>query len=232
MDLVLIYLDGGHGGKDPGAAGNGILEKDIVLKICQKIQTKLADFQDVSVLMSRETDVFLSLDERTRKANAADADVLVSIHCNSALMSTAAGFESYIYPGAGSPTSAFQNIMHGEIIRALGTGIVDRGKKSKNLHMLRDAKMKAILTENLFVSNGADAAKLKEDDFLEKIANGHTTGLEKFLGLKRLDRPPQPQPETGKLYKVQVGAFEDKKNAEAVLADLTKLGYRPIIKFE
>lgn len=91
--------------------------------------------------------------------------------------------------------------------------------------------MKAVLTENLFISNSANAAKLKDDSFLDKLAQGHVNGFEKFLGLKRIDKPPQTSP-TGKLYYVQVGAFEDKENADALAADLTKEGYRPFIKYE
>jgi N-acetylmuramoyl-L-alanine amidase len=100
--------------------------------------------------------------------------------------------------------------------------------------MVRESKMKAVLTENLFISNPKDAALLKQDAFLNKLALGHVNGLQKFLGLKKIERPPQEkQPVTdGKLYRVQVGAFEDKENAEALAADLTKQGYRPYVKYE
>jgi N-acetylmuramoyl-L-alanine amidase len=229
--LVLIYLDGGHGGRDGGAAANGIREKDIVLKICKKIQAGLAHYEDVEVLMSREDDIYLTLNERTIKANQANADVLISVHCNAATAKTAKGFESYVYVNAPSATVAFQNVMHQEIIRAIGTNIDDRGKKSQNLHMVRESKMKAILTENLFVSNPSDSDKLKSDAFLDRLAQGHINGLEKFLGLRRLERPPKPEP-TGKLYTVQVGAFEEKENAEALESDLRKIGYKPFIKYE
>jgi N-acetylmuramoyl-L-alanine amidase len=73
---------------------------------------------------------------------------------------------------------------------------------------------------------------LKDDSFLDKLAQGHVNGFEKFLGLKRIEKPPQTSPTKEKLYVVQVGAFEDKENAEALAADLTKEGYRPFIKYE
>ena len=230
---LLIYLDGGHGGKDGGAAGNGIKEKDIVLDITRRIKEGLQEYENTQILMSRETDVFLSLDERTRKANAANADVFVSVHVNAAASTAARGFESYVYPNAGAATVAFQNVMHGEIVKAISgfAGFDDRGKKQANFAVLRQSKMKAILTENLFISNPADAALLKREDFLQATAQGHINGLEKYLGLKRLERPPKPSiPD--KLWRIQVGAFEDKQNAEAMAADLTKLGYRPFIKYE
>jgi N-acetylmuramoyl-L-alanine amidase len=230
---LLIYLDAGHGGKDGGAAANGIKEKDIVLDLVKRIKAGLEEYQNTEVLLSRDSDVFLSLDERTRKANAANADVFVSVHINSATATTARGFESYIYPNSGAPTSAFQNVMHAEIVKQISgvVGFVDRGKKSANFAVLRQSKMKAILTENLFISNPADAALLKTDSYLEKLSQGHINGIEKFLGLIKIERPPKPVP-TGKLYIVQVGAFEDKANAEALAKDLQKSGYRPFIKYE
>lgn len=231
---MLIYLDGGHGGKDGGAAGNGIKEKDIVLEITKRIKAGLEEYQNTEVLMTRETDIFLSLDERTRRANAANADVFVSVHCNSAAATAARGFESYIYPNSDAATAAFQNVIHSEIVKAISefTGFTDRGKKQANFAVLRQSKMKAILTENLFISNPADAALLQRSDYLQAVAQGHINGLEKFLGLKKIERPPKPAEPTGKLYRVQVGAFEDKKNAEALAADLSKQGYRPFIKYE
>jgi N-acetylmuramoyl-L-alanine amidase len=229
--LPKIFIDGGHGGKDSGASKNGIMEKDIVLKICKKMQSQLKNYENVDVLMSRESDVFLSLDERTQKANIWGADVLVSVHINSATTTSARGFETFRWTNVDSGTMAFQNVMHNEILRAMGGSVSDRGKKSANFHMLRESKMKAVLTENLFISNSADANLLKDDDFLDKIATGHVNGLKSFLGLKRIERPPQPK-EPEKLWKVQVGAFADEDNAQALANDLRKQGYRPFVKYE
>lgn len=227
--MVKIYLDGGHGGHDSGAAANGIKEKDVVLDICKRIEKGLQVYENVETLMTRSTDEFLSLQERTDKANNWGADVLLSVHVNSSTMTTARGFESYIYPKAGAGTVAFQNVMHQEIMKKLGA-TQDREKKQANFHMLRESNMKALLTENLFISNAADATLLKNDTFKQNVAEGHIVGLEKFLGLKKKETKPPSEPE--KLYKVQIAAFEDKKRAEALAADLQKQGYRPIIKYE
>ena len=230
--MAKIFLDAGHGGKDSGASGNGILEKDIVLKLVEKMESLLKNYQDADVMLSRSSDVFLTLDERTNKANNWGADVLCSVHINSATDASASGFESYRFPNSNAGTVAFQNLLHEEIIKAIdGSSIKDRGKKQENFHMLRESNMKACLTENLFISNSGNAAKLKDDSFLDKLAQGHVNGFEKFLGLKRIEKPPQTSPQE-KLYYVQVGAFEDKENAEALAADLTKEGYRPFIKYE
>lgn len=226
---MLIYLDAGHGGKDSGAVGNGLKEKDLNLDICKRIEASLKKYNDVKILMSRSTDVFIPLEDRTKEANNANADVLLSVHINAAIAS-ARGFETYVHPQTGTSTIAFQNVMHKEIIKAMGVNIIDRGQKKKNLHMLRESKMKAVLTENLFISNSADAALLSKTDFLERIAQGHVLGLEKFLGLKK--KETQPPKIDDKLWIVQAGAFAEKENAEALAADLMKLGYRPFIKQE
>ena len=230
--MVLIYLDAGHGGKDGGASANGIKEKDIVLTIVKKMKDMLNQYQDVKLAFSRETDVFLSLDERTTKANNIGADCFVSVHINSATNTSARGFESFRYSRTGSSTTAFHNVMHQEIMKQIGGSISsDRGKKTANFHVLRDSLMKAVLTENLFISNSADAKLLKSDQFLDKVAKGHVNGLVSFYGLKKKSVPPK-ETANGKLWKVQVGAYEIKKNAEEIEQDLFRQGFKPFVKFE
>jgi N-acetylmuramoyl-L-alanine amidase len=230
--VVKIYLDAGHGGHDGGASSNGIKEKDIVLTIVKKMKSLLNQYNDVQLNFTRETDVFLSLSERTKKANNWDADCFVSVHVNSATNKSARGYEDYRYSGAGSSTIAFQNIIHSEIMKQIG-GLIsdDRGKKTANFHVLRESKMKAILTENLFISNSADANLLKSDSFLDKVAQGHVNGLVSFYGLKK-KAGSTPTNNDGKLFKIQVGAYEEKKGAESVEMDLIKQGFQPFIKFE
>ena len=94
-----IFIDAGHGGKDFGAIGNDLHEKDVVLDISRRIKKGLLNYKDVQVLISREKDEFLTLDERTEKANLWRADILLSIHNNSFKEKSAKGFESFIYNG-------------------------------------------------------------------------------------------------------------------------------------
>jgi len=90
--LFKLFLDPGHGGKDPGAEGNGLEEKDITLEIAKQIQDILTNhYQNVSVKMSRTTDKFVSLEERTDAANSWGATFFLSIHINSG---NGTGFEA------------------------------------------------------------------------------------------------------------------------------------------
>jgi N-acetylmuramoyl-L-alanine amidase len=91
-----VVLDPGHGGKDPGAVGNGFREKDINLAIGLKMEKTLKN-KGFNVKMTRNTDVYLKLQERTDIANKANADVFVSIHVNSLPPGkNSAGFEIYL----------------------------------------------------------------------------------------------------------------------------------------
>ena len=117
---------------------------------------------------------------------------MISIHNNSAKEKSAKGFESYIYSGnVSSGTIAFQNVLHAEIMREIGAEVEERGKKRANFHMLRESNMKAVLTENLFLSNASDANLLKNNSFRQKIANGHILGVAKFLGLQEVEQPKE-----------------------------------------
>lgn len=229
--MTLIYLDGGHGGKDSGAVGNGLQEKNIVLDICRRIENELKSY-DCRVMQSRTADTYLTLAERAAKANKAKATVFVSVHVNAARTTSARGFETFRYSTAPAKTTAFQNVLHAEIMKSIGSAITDRGNKSANFHVLRETAMPAVLTENLFISNVADAELLDAASFRQKIAEGHANGIVKFLGLKKIERPPQPPPTNNKLYRVQVGAFAEKENADAMAQDLKRQGYRPYVKYE
>lgn len=228
--MVKIFLDPGHGGHDSGAIGNGLYEKTLNLEIAKKIQNQLNDYENVEVKMSRSDDRYLTLKERTDLANNWDADLYLSVHINSSEDVTANGFESYIYNGNVTPrTQAYQNVVHAEIVKQI-TGIRDRGKQKANFAVLRQSLMPAILTENLFIVNKSDSLQLKKDSFLENLATGHVLAFEKFLGLKRkVTEPNTASIPTGKLFKVQVGAFEDKENAKNTFEKLLKDGYEAYI---
>jgi len=91
-----IMLDPGHGGKDPGAMGEGgVAEKDVVLAISKRLGRKLAEREQVDVLFTRTTDEFVPLEERIARANAAKADLFVSIHANASSNPELQGVETY-----------------------------------------------------------------------------------------------------------------------------------------
>lgn len=91
-----IVVDPGHGGHDPGAVGfAGLQEKDVVLSIGLKLKELLENELDLDVIMTRSTDIFIPLEERTAIANKVNADLFVSVHANAAPNRNAAGIETY-----------------------------------------------------------------------------------------------------------------------------------------
>jgi N-acetylmuramoyl-L-alanine amidase len=91
-----VILDAGHGGKDPGAIGaSGVSEKDIVLDIAKRLRDLMQRESQWRVTLTRDTDIFIPLEQRTAIANASGADLFVSIHANAAERSDAHGIETY-----------------------------------------------------------------------------------------------------------------------------------------
>jgi N-acetylmuramoyl-L-alanine amidase len=91
-----IVVDPGHGGKDPGAVGpGGLQEKDVVLAIGLSLARKLREELGIDAVMTRSTDVFIELQERTAIANQVGADLFVSVHANASLNRNASGIETY-----------------------------------------------------------------------------------------------------------------------------------------
>lgn len=200
--MAKIFIDPGHGGSDSGAVGNGLQEKNINLQIAQKLREILeSEYAGVSVRMSRTGDQTVSLRQRTDMANSWGADFLYSVHVNSG---GGTGYEDYIYSSisSSSHTAQMQRTIHSEITAR--NNMNDRGSKKADFHMLRESSMDAVLTENGFIDNAGDAAKMKSPAWVESVARGHAVGLEKIYNLSRnqgipatsapAPAPAQPQP--------------------------------------
>ncbi|MEK5008300.1 N-acetylmuramoyl-L-alanine amidase [Bacillus sp. FSL K6-3312] len=188
-----IMIDPGHGGHDPGAVANGLKEKDLVLKIAKKTKAILEKVYGASVKLTRSTDVYIDLSQRARLANNWGADYFASIHINAG---GGTGFETFRFDklSASSSTGKQQKIVHDVIYKKLKGTVSDRGTKSKNLAVLRETKMPAILTENLFIDRKEDSALLKQEAFLESLAEGHAEGIAAAVGLKKVSSSSKTSP--------------------------------------
>jgi N-acetylmuramoyl-L-alanine amidase len=189
---VYVVIDPGHGGKDPGAIGFKINEKDVVLNLAKKLNDHLGQYEKAVVSLTRWDDRFLELSERAKFANDRNADLFISLH-NNAASASAHGFESFIYVNASTTTARYQTILHEQVMNYLAqVGIHDRGKKRANYAVLRETKMPAILLENLFITNEKENKLLKDDAFLDNLAAAIAVGIAKIFGLKKKNTAPKP----------------------------------------
>jgi len=97
LGVRTIVIDPGHGGKDPGASGskNGVYEKHLVLDLSKKLAGKIRNRLNCNVIMTRSSDTFLTLEERTAIANTKSADLFISLHCNASNDKKLVGIETY-----------------------------------------------------------------------------------------------------------------------------------------
>lgn len=165
LPRFVIILDAGHGGADPGATVKGVDEKKINLQVTYKLK-ELLEAKGVLVILTREEDKTLSLSERTEYANMNDADLFVSVHCNSADATSASGFEVYYYENtlAKSCASAVLNSLK-------NSGEVKiRSVKTAGFYVLKYTKMPAILLELGFLTNDQERMNLCDDEYQNLLA--------------------------------------------------------------
>jgi N-acetylmuramoyl-L-alanine amidase len=103
LGISRIVIDAGHGGHDPGARANGLNEADLVLDVAGRLRTLLQKQPGMEVTMTRDTDVFIPLEQRTAIANREGADLFLSIHANASRNTRARGVETYFLNFASNP---------------------------------------------------------------------------------------------------------------------------------
>lgn len=181
-----IMIDPGHGDTDPGAVGNGLLEKDLNLAVGLRLRELLeedtldpAGGGEWEVYMTRDTDVFVSLQGRVDLANNLPVDRFVSIHHNAFSSSTANGTETFSFAN-GTVSADLRDLVQEELL--LGLGLTDRGAKTANFFVLRETSMPAVLSEGGFVSNPGDAAVFSDPQAIEDSARAHLFALQRHYG--------------------------------------------------
>ena len=184
----IIVIDPGHGGKDPGAMTlKGIKEKDIVLAIASKMVVLNDTLFDnpLRLFLTRYTDTLIALRDRTLLAKTLKADIFISIHCNQAINTTAAGTDVFIYPKSEAQASASTYLgftIQKGLVDILG--IKKRELKYGNFQVLRESDSKAaILLELGFLTQSDEAIYLSNEESQSAIALVILQSIIKFLGL-------------------------------------------------
>lgn len=178
--ITKVVIDAGHGGSDPGAVGsNKTHEADLTLDISKRVVQMLNSREDFITLATRETDKFVSLDDRVKFANSQNADLFMSIHYNSSTSKEAHGTETYIYHNS---DPLFGQIVHKHLIAA--TGLRDRGLKEAGFAVIKNTKMPAALVEIAFVSNPTEEKLANTAAFKDKVSRALANALIEYSNLR------------------------------------------------
>jgi TonB-dependent SusC/RagA subfamily outer membrane receptor len=183
-----VIIDAGHGGEDLGAsATDGTTEKDLALAIALKVKS-LNNNPDINIILSRESDKFITVVDRTNIANTSNADLFFSIHMNNDDTKKATGTTCYV---------PFKNKLYVKESTILAKNILSstnelfpKGKlittKDRGIWVIENAKMPAVLFESGYISNPNDLSVVKENE--EKIANLILDGITSFLSNSKQNR--------------------------------------------
>lgn len=169
-----IVIDPGHGGHDPGAIGpNGLFEKDVVLDIALKLKKILIKDGTYEVFLTRETDIFVPLEERTAFANKKNADLFISIHANASFRRQAKGVETYLLNWTDDE----------EAMRVAARENAISFKKMKEMHKQMDIVQ--VITSDLLRQNKRDEsvklANYIQRSIIDTLNNSYDLGVKQAL---------------------------------------------------
>src|SRR5436190_7976510 len=192
--LPTVVLDPGHGGKDDGARGNGLIEKNLSLDVALRVEKLLKPF-NFPVIVTRRDDTFLTLEERASIANRLENAIFVSIHFNHAPDHSSTGVETFyasqkIPPEVEWTWIGFFNkpeiaapdngeTLAGFIQAALvmRTDAVNRGIKGRELYVVRHTRCPAVLVEGGFINNPLEAQLISNDSYRDRLARAISEGI-------------------------------------------------------
>lgn len=184
-DIPVIFIDPGHGGEDEGCARGGVQEKAVNLAIAKQVRDKLEEL-GYHVIMAREDDSYVTKEERVRMANAAHADIYVSIHQNSSEDTSVSGMEVW-YEGADIRRNNKRLALLVRQQTAKSVDVVERElRDDADFHVTGKTRMPACLIETGFLSNAQERKMLVTAEYQEQIAAGIVQGIEYYFHPKTM----------------------------------------------
>jgi N-acetylmuramoyl-L-alanine amidase len=170
-----VILDPGHGGFDRGAGNGFVYEKHLALDTARRVQ-QLLQSAGLKVVLSRSSDVFITLEDRSRLGNSMGNAVFVSVHYNYNRGGSGHGIETYYCHEDSYLLAAYI-----QAYVMTQTNLTNRGVKSANFHVIRaTTRNPAVLVECGFVSNSSERAAMMYGDYRERIALGIAKGILAF----------------------------------------------------
>lgn len=219
-----VFLGIGHGGSDPGATANGFKEKDLNLAIGLACNEELVR-HGVNVLMSRTKDENDPLNEEVKECNNFKPDLAIDIHNNAGGGDGAEAF--YHYKGGTSKTLAANVVNEIVAIGQNSRGIKTRlGSNGRDYYgFIRETVAPAIIVECAFVDNKKDIQIIDTPEEQKAMGVAIAKGILKTLGIQYIAEKPVDN----SIYRVQVGAYSSKANAENMLKKLKAAGFEGFI---
>jgi N-acetylmuramoyl-L-alanine amidase len=239
-----IMLDAGHGYNTPGKRSpDGLREYEFTRAVANYARGMLETYKDVNVYFSHSDERDVPLSDRTNAANRLGVNLFVSIHANAygSTWNNANGIETYVY--VTKPPKSFELAQKIQRQLITATGLRNRGVKTADFHVLRETKMDAVLIECGFYTNPEEVKLLRSEAYRRTCAEAITKAIVEQYNLVKEKTSsvstPTPSPTkpttpttTKGLYKVQVGAFSHRENAEALVRQLEADGYTAFITFQ
>lgn len=216
-----VFLSAGHGGSNPGAVANGLVEKTINLNTLLACKSEL-ERHSVAVVCSRVKDEEDPVEDEVREANASGADIAVSFHANAG---GGDGFEAFYYPGDANGKKLAG--LGEKYVKQLGQN--SRGLKNGDwLYFIKNTSMTAVLFESFFLDNPTDKQIGDTVAEQQKFGAAYAKAILEYFGIAyKAQTTSKPlTPTSGKLYRVQVGAFSKKENADAMLKKVKAAGFK------
>ncbi len=175
-NVKTIVIDPGHGGSDVGATREGVYEKDITLDISKRL-AKILDKKGYNVLLIRDKDETVSLQDRVKYTEDNHGDLFVSIHVNSSVTPEGVGLETHYFT---DQSYDFAQVVHKEFAEAIKSK--DRGLFKSRFYVIKNTTCPSILVETGFISNPEERKELMTSERRQKTAEAIAKGIQKYLG--------------------------------------------------
>ncbi len=171
-----VVLDPGHGGKDPGSIGFGLVEKDLTLDLAKRIE-KILVGKGISVELTRRTDEYVDFENRSIRASLSSKTILVSLHFNAHADRSISGTETLYWPGSESGRE-LASYIQSELGRRLVTR--NRGFRPERLKILELTQATAVLIECGFISNRWESQRCGAEWFRQILAEEIVQGILRY----------------------------------------------------
>lgn len=182
---MLVVIDPGHGGQDPGATTkDGVQEKDLNLDVSMRLKA-LLEGMGFKTIMTRQDDTLIDLYKRAEIANEANADLYMSVHFNAHTSASIYGVETLYYPSEKNELDnrdnyTYAKIIQEEMLKELNTA--DRGLDPRDkLVVIRETKMPAVIAELGFMTNSNEKALITTEAYRQKCAQALANGIKRYV---------------------------------------------------